>query len=202
MITNNDSDLDQLDDDLLQISDLRDLSKELIEECIKDQIKNPFFSRTDYLEPFADSYIQETDMTYEDVEAMAELNDAALSFYHQVLMLLNDKFELDLDLNTVFELDVENVKNFTEGLYEFFILNYSDNIATYITNLILESKNAIVDEISSMTNGKDITSLIYKDKISDKTYSVLLANINKAIKSVNGIELFPDDFIAQNIGYF
>ena len=56
---NNDFDL-MNDDEFILTSSLKDLSDELLEECIKSQIDNPFTSKVDFLEQFYEEYENET----------------------------------------------------------------------------------------------------------------------------------------------
>ena len=195
MIISCDQDLEEIEDDVIEISSLKDLSRELIEECIKDQINNPFYSHTNYIEQFIESYEVDKDSTAEDTDYSVELDDTALEFYHKVLILLDEKFNLGLDEERVFEMNIDTVKNITCAIYEFFVINYETNIANYITSIILQSKKLLVENIMKNKIGNETLSIRYKEKINNATYLTLISNIDLIINMIKDFNFMPEDFI-------
>ena len=196
MNTTRDDELQQFGDDLVQIPAISEISYELLEECIQEQILNSFFSNTNYLEEFKMTYEEELKDAGSDDDTVREIENQVREFYINTLRLIDNKFGLEIDSVNVYEnMAGDTLRNFVEGLYEFFITNYEDNIIEYITGVILAYKTTIVDEISSEKNGEDVTSVSYKNKVKNSTFSVLLANISTAIKYVRTIEIEPEDFV-------
>ena len=196
MNTMRDDELQQFGDDVMQIPAISEISYELLEECVKEQILNSFFSSINYLEEFRTTYEEELEDSGNDDDAVMEVKNQAHNFYIEVLNLIDKKFGLELDSVNVYEsMSGDTLRTFTEGLYEFFITNYEDNIITYITEVILDYRAAIVDEISAEKTGDDVTSISYRSKVSNSVFSVILANISTAIKYVRNIEIEPEDFI-------
>ena len=151
MNTMRDDELQQFGDDVMQIPAISEISYELLEECVKEQILNSFFSSINYLEEFRTTYEEELEDSGNDDDAVMEVKNQAHNFYIEVLNLIDKKFGLELDSVNVYEsMSGDTLRTFTEGLYEFFITNYEDNIITYITEVILDYRAAIVDEISEM----------------------------------------------------
>ena len=184
MFVSLDQDLEEVEDDIIEISSLKDLSRELIEECIKDQITNPFYSSTNYIEQFMEAYELDKDQTYDDTDYNVELDQTALEFFHKVLLLLDEKFNLCLDLQTVFDLNIENIKSITSAIYEFFIIDYEENISDYIISIVLESKDLIVKDIIKNKIGNETLSIRYKERINNATYLTLISNTDIIIKMI------------------
>lgn len=195
MFVSHDQDLEELEDDIVEVSSLKDLSRELIEECIKDQINNPFYSHTDYIEQFVEAYEIDKDQTVEDYDYAVELDRTALEFFHKILILLDNKYNLDLDFQTLFEMNIDTIKDICSAIYEFFVIDYENNIATFIISIIMESKDLLVDNIIKNKIGNETLSIRYKEKINNATYLTLISNIDIIIKISKDFTYTPDQFI-------
>lgn len=193
MIATYDDSLEQFGDDVIRVSPLKDLSDELIEESISEQISNPFSSKSDFLEEFKENMNNDIEEAGEDDDMVNEIAKTSDNFYTKVLQLLDKQFKLGLDEDLVYSLTGDSLRNFCEGLYEFFVINYEENLSTFITKRIIESKDAICDVIKG--DRKDVVSISYKNKIKDPSFAVILANIGAAIMAIKDLEIEPEDFI-------
>jgi hypothetical protein len=81
-------------------------------------------------------------------------------------------------------------------MYEFFIINYVDNVSNYLSSKVIWNKDAIVDVIKD-EHGNNVVMTALTAKINDKTYAYLLGNINRAINLVKDDEITPSEFIEE-----
>ena len=195
MINAVDDELQSFGDEALNVPCLKDLHDELLVECLDEQIKNPTSSKVFYLDEFSEAYESDMEEAKDDDDEKAELNKIHDKLYMTVLEKIDDAYGLDLDKDTVFSLPRETLRTFTEGIYEFFVVNYEENVITYFTSLIGKFQDAIADELMKAKEGKDIVSNFYRDKIKDQTSAIIIANINSAIESMKSIEVEPIEFI-------
>lgn len=195
MNVTNDDELLQFGDENLTVPDLEDLSDELLTLCIEEQIKDPFMSSSDYLEEFRLSVKDELESVEENDDATKEIKLMAKKFYDRVLKLIETRFELAFDENLVYGMTDDTLRNFAEGLYEFFILNYNNNLSRFICVQILENKDNIAKEILESKENKDVSSIGYSSKVEDSVFATILANIHSAIKVIHSLDVSPKDFI-------
>lgn len=197
MITGgHEEDLVSFGDDVLTVPSLKDLQEELLSECIEEQIKNPFYTSTDFLEEFHEGYEEDLeDVIGDDVEVQ-KLNDIANEFYLKTLKLLDNKFDLGFDVDNVYSMSGDTLRNFCEGMYEFFIVNYRENIVEYLRRRILDMKDVIVEEIvANMKDKSDVTTEMYSKRIQDRTFALLLSNIRNAIIYIKDLDIDASEFI-------
>jgi hypothetical protein len=185
------------DEDVIRLSPLEELSQELLSESIKYQIDNPFSSKVNLLQEFIDEYDETNEWLEGNDDATYENNSIAISFYRSVLQMLDKKFNLELDYGALESLNVDGLRNLTEGLYTFFIIKYERNIAKYLTKVILDYKETILANIGKeVSMDTDSVSYIsYKRKLRDVNDVFIFTEINNVISQIRGLEISVDDFI-------
>ena len=189
-----DETIERFDDDVVRVSTLEDLDNELIDECISEQINNPFFSRSNFLEEFKENYDDEIDDANDDSEEISRLRNIARNFYFKIIYMIEKKFELDIDHDVVESMTDSAVRNLAEGLYEFFIVNYVDNISEYLSNRVIWYKDDIVEALKDENMNNPIMNSIFT-RITDRGYALVLGNINRSISIVKELDTTPEDFI-------
>ena len=189
-----DETLDRFDDNVVRVSTLEDLDDELIDECISEQIESPYFSRSNYLEEFKENFDEEIEEANDDGEEIARLTQIANNFYFKVIYMIEKRFDLSIDHDVVESLTNEAIRNVAEGLYEFFIVNYIDNVSKYLSSQIIWNKDSIIDVLKDET-GNNVVMNALVAKISDKGYAYILGNINRSINIVKDTETTPEEFI-------
>jgi hypothetical protein len=189
-----DETLERFDENVVRVSTLEDLDDELIDECIGEQIKDPFFSRSNYLEEFKENYDEELEDANDDPDEISRINTIASNFYYKIIYMIENKFNLEIDHDVVESLSNDALRNVAEGLYEFFIVNYVDNVSYYLSDRVISFKDNIIDTLKDgNTNNVVMSALVAK--INDKGYAYILANINKSINIVKDMETSPEEFI-------
>jgi hypothetical protein len=184
------------DDDVIRLSPLEELSQDLLSESIKYQIQNPFSSKTNLLQEFIDEYDETAEWLDGNDEATYTNNNIAMNFYVSVIKMIDEKFKLDIDYTTIESLNVDGLRNLTEGLYTFFIIKYEKNVAKYLTELILDFKDTIIDNLDKDGLDTDSVSYVsYKRKLTNPKDVYIFTEINNVIQQIRTIELSVDDFI-------
>ena len=186
--------IEESSDDLIHVTPLQELSVELLDECIKYQIENPFSSKTNFLEEFSEVYIDDVEGYSENSDDLETTNNTANQFYLSVLKLLNDKFSLDLDEEIIGSMNVLALKNFAEGLYEFFIIKYERNIGKYIADVIIENKDDLIKKYKDM-NKETVSWVSYERKLKDPEMIPIFANISSVIKEFRTMQIEISTFI-------
>ena len=75
-------------------------------------------------------YENETSDLDKSSQEYLDNNSLAWSFYHKIFDLINDKFGLEANQDTIDGLNLDGIRNIAEGFYTFFILNYEKNITS------------------------------------------------------------------------
>jgi hypothetical protein len=189
---------EEFGDDIVNVSPLQELSQELLEESIKEQVKDPFSSRTDFLEEFGDMYDDDLDgySNSGNDDMVEETKQVANNFYRKVIDIVDKKFDLKIDHNLLEDVNTEGLRNLAEGLYSFFIVKYSSNIAKYITALIMEYKDELIDRFKDDSETDTVSRVSFERKIKDVEVLPLFTHINSAIASVRSMEVNADEFIS------
>ena len=184
-----DDNLDYYDHDLIQVTPLEDLSDDLIDECLEEQIKIPGSSKSNYLEEFRESHEDQIDEASDadDNEAVGKLNGVAASFYRRTIDMIDKRFGLDIDEDMIDDMDLTTLRNISEGLYEFFVVNYINNASHYLATKIIKNRHAIYS-ILKEENRDDIVTKTLKIRVKDPEFAYILANINRAIELMRSDE--------------
>lgn len=184
------------DDDIIHTSPLQELSDDLLEDGIKTQMEDPYNAHVDFLEQFAEQYLESMDEIDQDDEHYNKNKDIAWNFYQKVLEMLDKRFGLDLDVEKLGSLSIEGSKNIAEGLYTFFILKYNRNISKYIIKLIIDNEEALADALRKKDkNQENVSFSSWSRKLKDPKYVYLISHVNEVIETVRTMDVDPSDFI-------
>jgi hypothetical protein len=163
---------------------LNNLTDELLLENIYEQIEKPIldlYDPTNFIDVFEDRYKFLSTRFRETPDFISALNDTRRHFYVSIYNKICKKFGFSAELNT------ERIYVVTKVLYEFFILNYKENIMTFITEYINENKKSL---ISSFEDGLKNLDLISAKKIfKNKGDAVIVSNIYRIIDLIIKQEL-------------
>ena len=196
MIITNDRDFSPIGETIIEVSELEELSQELIDGFIDAQIKRPYDIRSNFVENFTEEYEKLMIVQSDDDEAIRSLRSDAREFYDDIITRIDKRYKLDIDFDIIEELDFSGIKNVCEALYEFFIVNYTKNIAKYLARVTLTNREDIVNELTSRTEIKDVSTIGQIEKLGDNEYATIMANINDTMSIAKSIEIDPLDFIA------
>lgn len=187
-------DVELLGDDVIRVSPLKELSHDLLTESIKLQIEDIFISRTNFLIEFQDCYDNErSGYDFDDTNVISETDEIAKDFYISVLMQIDKKFNLELDTDVIAGLNIDGLRNLTEGLYEFFILKYQKNVTKFMTLMLLENCDFIADGIK--LDNEDVCAYSYRSKLKTENQAILMSHLNSGIRTIIDLETDGSDFI-------
>ena len=195
MILTNDNDFEVLGDSVIEVSPLKDLSQELLDEFISIQIKEPFEMRTNFVENFTDEVDLLAINNGDDEDYVKQIRDEANEFYLTIIHKIEDQFRLDIDPDVIDALDRHGIQNVCEALYEFFTVNYTKNVAKYLARVTLGNVDVILDELANNEKAKDVSTMALKQKVDDEVFATLLANINLVVSIAKDINIEPIDMI-------
>lgn len=195
MILTHDNDFEVLGDSVIEVSPLKDLSQELLDEFISIQIKEPFEMRTNFVENFTDEVDLLAINNGDDEDYVKQIRDEANEFYLTIIHKIEDQFRLDIDPDVIDALDRHGIQNVCEALYEFFTVNYTKNVAKYLARVTLGNVNVILDELANNEKAKDVSTMALKQKVDDEVFATLLANINLVVSIAKDINIEPIDMI-------
>jgi hypothetical protein len=195
MILTHDNDFEVLGDSVIEVSPLKDLSQELLDEFISIQIKEPFEMRTNFVENFTDEVDLLAINNGDDEDYVKQIRDEANEFYLTIIHKIEDQFRLDIDPDVIDALDRHGIQNVCEALYEFFTVNYTKNIAKYLARVTLGNVDVILDELANNEKAKDVSTMALKQKVDDEVFATLLANINLVVSIAKDINIEPIDMM-------
>jgi hypothetical protein len=195
MILTHDNDFEVLGDSVIEVSPLKDLSQELLDEFISIQIKEPFEMRTNFVENFTDEVDLLAINNGDDEDYVKQIRDEANEFYLTIIHKIEDQFRLDIDPDVIDALDRHGIQNVCEALYEFFTVNYTKNVAKYLARVTLGNVDVILDELVNNEKAKDVSTMALKQKVDDEVFATLLANINLVVSIAKDINIEPIDMM-------
>ena len=140
-IYEDDYDIDN--DELQELPELKSLHSELINEEITEQVENPFLNKINFLDEYFDEYDDLVEQYDENPDMMNKLESDAKDFCGEVLNLIDKKFNLDLDEDTVSSYSVDEIRSITYSLYDFFIVSYVKNLKKFFVKYIVKNKDDI-----------------------------------------------------------
>lgn len=195
MILTHDNDFEVLGDSVIEVSPLKDLSQELLDEFISIQIKEPFEMRTNFVENFTDEVDLLAINNGDDEDYVKQIRDEANEFYLTIIHKIEEQFRLDIDPDVIDALDRHGIQNVCEALYEFFTVNYTKNVAKYLARVTLGNVDVILDELANNEKAKDVSTMALKQKVDDEVFATLLANINLVVSIAKDINIEPIDMM-------
>ena len=195
MILTHDNDFEVLGDSVIEVSPLKDLSQELLDEFISIQIKEPFEMRTNFVENFTDEVDLLAINNGDDEDYVKQIRDEANEFYLTIIHKIEDQFRLDIDPDVIDALARHGIQNVCEALYEFFTVNYTKNVAKYLARVTLGNVDVILDELANNEKAKDVSTMALKQKVDDEVFATLLANINLVVSIAKDINIEPIDMM-------
>lgn len=195
MILSTNSDYEIKGDTIIEVSELEELSEELIDSFIDKQIEEPYDFRSNFVESFTEEYEKLVIVNDDNDEYVAELQASAKEFYLHIIQKINKRFNLGIDMEVIEDVDFNGVQNICEAIYEFFVVDYTHNVSTFLYRMIINNKDAIRDELQTNEEVQDVSTVGQIEKLGDTSYAIIMANINTAISIAKGIDIDILDFI-------
>ena len=177
--------LDQNEQELI----LMNLTDELLIENITEQIKKPhtiFYEKTNFIDVFEERFKYICERFKDTPDLIASVKEARVSFYQKIYKLISTKFDFVLD---DFEENL-NMYLITKVLYEFLILNYTENVKTFVINYINSNKKSLSKNYTKIKN-LDTTTL--KKTLRNENDIIVIANIYDIVENIINIDFSIED---------
>lgn len=160
---------------------INNLKDELILESIIQQIKHPFdnsYGNTDYLNIFETRYNYLIDVYKDSTTFISKISYVREVMYSEIFNTIIKKFNLSYTDNGL------DVVEYTKYLYNFFCLDYKDDLINYFVNTILKNEKSIASSLSDPMYSKTLSANALKKVLKSRNEAVIIANITEVIKNI------------------
>lgn len=196
MIENSYKDVDE--EDLVTLTELEsdeiinNLKDELIMENILEQIKNPLNTpNKNYLELFETRYIYLRMVYIDSTSFINKLDEVKVTMYNDIFKKITDKFFITYD-----DTNIDIIACATD-LYDFFILNFKDNLVDFITSTITKEKKSLALELNNTDSTKKLGYIALRKILKNKDDALIISNVTTAINNIIGRDVKGIDIIKQ-----
>ena len=171
---------------------LGDLPIDIIKENVKTQIDDPLNFMTNHCDQVYETLDEAMDEIGHIDEYKYELNEMRDDFNSFLVLELDNRFGLGIDVENMQSYELEEVGR---NVYEFFIVNLKDNLTNFFMNYIYSNKSYLASLFTDEYKRKDVTTTNMKKITKNKDDVVVLANIISVIYHILDLELEPEDFM-------
>lgn len=171
---------------------LADLPFNLIKESIKEQIKDPVTSRTNYIDVIVDKCMVYKEQFSTDEDLIREIDENLSDFFVFIMTEINNKFDLGLDIDEI--AGYSNIVEIGSALYKYFIIRYRKNITKFFTKFIFQNKKRFL-EFYNNKGEKDVSTLAYKKQLKNSEDLCIIVHLPDIIKYIISLDVDPMEFI-------
>lgn len=155
----------------LDVDEYKMMFNQQIENEEEDYITAPVDHLTDLFNDY--SKIMDLEDMLEDEREMIINNFTEIC--NCILLAINDKFDLDLDMEKVTSIG-SNFVGITVALYRFFIIDFYQNVETIMMNYIEKHLHDLYDNFVGLSQKKDVVSSVNRKTLSEPM-SVIASNL-------------------------
>lgn len=161
---------------------LDEIPTELTKTSIEKQIHDPFFSSTNFFDPFIEKcdYIL---AEIEDEDVQRGINDLKASMASFILETMDNLYGFDFDLEPLAG-NISELTDLADVCYRFFILNYRKHTVKYIFRYIKENRKEFYNAYEETIGKKDVGTINAKQISKDKEWCVILSSLPSIISDV------------------
>ena len=196
MITDILEDVEIDNDELIELPELKSLHSDLIDESIKEQILDPFESNVNFVDEYFSIFDKQVENAEENPDLKEQLTTDAKRFCEEVLNMIDDKYDLGIEDETLAEMNVEEIKDLTYAVYDFFVIHYPKNIKKFFVKYIIRNIDTISEALSSLRNKNDVMTNSMKSKLNDERAACIIANLRTVISYIDDLDLKGLDLLA------
>lgn len=171
---------------------LGDLPLELIKENITTQIADPLTYSSNYCKEVYESFDEAINECGHIEDFKNDIIEHRNSFTSFLLQELEQKFDLGMDVESM---DDNSIENLTKACYEFFVINFRENINNFLLNYILANKSTLSGLFDDEYKRKDVTTMNMKKQVKSREDVLILSNLPDVINDILGKEYQNDDFL-------
>lgn len=166
---------------MIEVSDILESFNAIeINQLISEQIT---LDGTDNYTDISTNHLQPLYYTYASIknndDVAYEVKEEAVKRYHDVCRIIMkrilEKFSIELD-DVWVEENENKLPAITMGFYDFFVLNFANNLYETITSYIVRNCTKIYETFEGSKNKKDCATLVNKQKLTNEM-AVIVSNI-------------------------
>lgn len=176
-------------DSVIELTGVKDIHYELIHESIEEQVDDPFVTQVNFMEEYFESVEKQKKINGENPEIAEELRKDCFEFCKEVILLIDQKYGLDVEDTSLDELGDDGIKNLSIALYEFFVTNYPKNIKKFFIKYINTHIDDIANILSEFKSKTDVVTVSLKEKLKDEKEALILSNLKKVIEYVDSLDI-------------
>lgn len=184
--------------EILEIPELKNAHRELIDESIKEQIDDPFDSTANFVDEFFTMVEKQLEKDSDNPDLQEEVTSDARRFCIEVIGMIDDKYNIDADTDTLEQMDFEDLKNLTYGLYDFFIVHYSKNLKKFFIKYIIQNIDTISEALQGYKDTNDVTTNSLKSKLTDERAAIIISRLRTVINYIDDLDIDGSELL----GYF
>lgn len=171
---------------------------DFIENEIEEQISESLFSsnKTNHVEFYLEKYKYLCKEVYvDDDDTLAQLEENKENFLQNIVSKISETFEFEIDENEV-------TNKVAKTLYNFFIVNYADNLKDFFLNFLNKNKKSIIADLKAMkVKTRDVSTIASKVKYYNANDAIIINNINTILLKIIPNYDIGNEFIDYIINY-
>lgn len=176
--------IDRDTDDLLS-----DIPTDIIVGFIKDQLDSPQ-STINYLNTPLEK-IEYLKSNVKDQDEREKLDNLQSDLAESILDIIKEVYDVNLDSDSY---EPEAYLEAVEAIYNFFIVEFEENLQRFFYNYIKRYKSVLAEPYSDKEK-KDVTTVSSKKKVKDKDLSTILINLPDIIQDIILLDMDEAEFI-------
>lgn len=147
-------------------------SEEFLENEVNEQIEYLFEpNRINYISSYISKYKFLKSKYAANLDFVEGLKDRKQDTVKFIIEAICERFSINID-------EEDYSTKMAKTLYKFFVLDYKDNLITFFMNYIAANKKAIVTEVKALKKGRDISTIVSKNKYANNNDALIINNIN------------------------
>lgn len=166
-----------------------------IESQLQDTLFNTSESKRNYVELYLEKYKYLCMVYNDDDEMLSDLEENKNIFLSNIVDKIASTFS--------FEIDEDEINNkVARTLYNFFVMNYAENLQEFFLNFINKNKKSLLNEIkNSKTKTRDVTTIAAKAKYYNINDAMIINNISTILMKLIPNYPLGNDFIDYILDY-
>lgn len=146
-------------------------NEEFSKDELEDQLGESIFSsyKTNYLESYLEKYKFYKEEFEENQEFLDSLKQSKDQLILDIIDIISEKFCFEVD-------DESKTKKVAKAIYNFFVIDYKENLETFFFNFIEKNKKMIITDIKQRKRKKDISTVANKMKFNNND-ALIIDNI-------------------------
>lgn len=182
-------------DELIELPQIKEMHYELINESIQEQVDDPFESKTNFIDTYFELIESQLESNGENPEVSESIKNDAIQFCLEIVKKIDGKYNIDVDMDTLEEKSLEDIKAFTYSLYDFFLIHYPKNLKKFFVKYIVSHMDDIANSLDHLKDRNDVVTNSLKNKLQDDRAVLILSNLKTVIEHIDTLDISGLDIL-------